>query len=193
MSDFQNISALMSKKASMEDELNTLHNELKMIGTNLTENLIDNEGFPRSDIDILSTRIVRNKINCLQNDYKDLMKIIENILYDLHSHKNHEIAKEMEKLDNSITKEGFLKISSVEKQSPAFIAGLKPGDEILQFGSMTKNNFDGLSSVAQIVQHSKNKTILLRVRSGSEVKILKLKPKEWTGIGLIGCHIIIKN
>jgi len=50
----------------------------------MTGSLLDSEGFPRSDIDIVQIRIARNKIICLKNDYKGIMKDIEQALYDVH-------------------------------------------------------------------------------------------------------------
>ena len=50
----------------------------------LKNRLVDDEGFPRDDVDIFETRKLRNRHACLQTDYKTLMKEIENRLYGLH-------------------------------------------------------------------------------------------------------------
>merc|ERR1712051_592093 len=39
--------------------------------------LIDNEGYPRNDIDIVKVRTARQKIICLMNDHKEIMKKIQ--------------------------------------------------------------------------------------------------------------------
>ena len=47
--------------------------------------LVDNEGFPRNDLDIPKIRMARQKIICLSNDHKELMKKLAAILEDIHS------------------------------------------------------------------------------------------------------------
>ncbi len=39
--------------------------------------LVDREGFPRGDVDIYVVRTARQKVLCLQNDHKSLMKLLE--------------------------------------------------------------------------------------------------------------------
>ena len=36
-----------------------------------------------------------------------------------------------------------------------FLQGLKLGDQILKFGTITSKNFNGLASIGSLVQHSK--------------------------------------
>ena len=50
----------------------------------LKNRLIDDEGFPRDDVDIFEARKLRNRHACLQTDHKTLMKDLENRLYGLH-------------------------------------------------------------------------------------------------------------
>ncbi len=39
--------------------------------------LVDSEGFPRGDIDVYSVRSARQRVLCLRNDHKHIMKLIE--------------------------------------------------------------------------------------------------------------------
>lgn len=48
--------------------------------------------------------------------------------------------------------EPFAKVNSVIAGSPADSAGLKPGDEIRNFGYVNKTNHDELKKVAECVQ-----------------------------------------
>lgn len=48
--------------------------------------------------------------------------------------------------------ESFAKVNSIVPGSPAESAGLKPGDEIRNFGYVNKSNHDGLKKVAECVQ-----------------------------------------
>lgn len=43
----------------------------------MDEPLVDNEGFPLADVDVYAVRHARQRIICLQNDYKALMRQIE--------------------------------------------------------------------------------------------------------------------
>lgn len=51
----------------------------------MTDALVDNESFPRNDIDVHQIRHARHQIICLQNDLKALVKEIENGLHDVHA------------------------------------------------------------------------------------------------------------
>ena len=43
----------------------------------MREPLVDNDGYPRNDIDVYQVRHARHQINTLQNDLKSLLKEIE--------------------------------------------------------------------------------------------------------------------
>ena len=63
----------------------------------LTEPLVDDQGFPRADVDLFEARKLRNRHACLQTDHKALMKQLEAQLFSLHtSYKENELL-EMEK------------------------------------------------------------------------------------------------
>ena len=47
--------------------------------------LVDNEGYPRNDLDIPKIRMARQKIICLSNDHKEVMKKLASLLEDIHS------------------------------------------------------------------------------------------------------------
>ena len=63
------LSELTKKKGIME-QLIIAYREQGIIG----ENLIDQEGFPRNDIDLVAVRTARNKHACLQNDHKGITR-----------------------------------------------------------------------------------------------------------------------
>lgn len=56
--------------------------------------LVDEEGFPRNDIDIYKVRQARQQIICLQNNHKDLMKLIEQLIHQLHGEAKQEVSHE---------------------------------------------------------------------------------------------------
>ena len=47
--------------------------------------LVDNEGYPRNDLDIPKIRMARQKIICLSNDHKEVMKKLASLLEDIHA------------------------------------------------------------------------------------------------------------
>lgn len=51
----------------------------------MSEDLIDCEGFPRSDIDVHQIRHARHQIICMQNDLKAIVKEIEKGLHVIHA------------------------------------------------------------------------------------------------------------
>ena len=54
--------------------------------------LVDSEGFPRGDIDLIEVRKMRHRLACLQTDHCNLMKQIENEMFSLHEvYKQHNI------------------------------------------------------------------------------------------------------
>ena len=52
--------------------------------------LVDSEGFPRDDIDIPKIRMARQKIICLSNDHKNIMKKISEALISIHAQNQNE-------------------------------------------------------------------------------------------------------
>ena len=50
----------------------------------LTLTLVDLEGFPRNDLDLVAIRTARNKYVCTQNDHKNMMKKIEFAMTEYH-------------------------------------------------------------------------------------------------------------
>ena len=80
---------LESQKELLEIESQALYNDLTSPGANgelpagLTDSFIDNEGFPRGDINILDVKQKRQRLRIINTDYKTLMKQIELLLPNL--------------------------------------------------------------------------------------------------------------
>ncbi|OMJ18923.1 putative 26S proteasome regulatory subunit p27 [Smittium culicis] len=55
--------SLLHEKTALESRILTLESSLKNIGVDVDTSLIDSEGFPRADIDIVSARKLRSEIN----------------------------------------------------------------------------------------------------------------------------------
>lgn len=74
MNDFHD---LCQRKEAIEVEVECIVEALKSTGAGITGSLVDAEGFPRSDIDVYTTRYQRHRYHCLQTDHTEVMKQIE--------------------------------------------------------------------------------------------------------------------
>ncbi|KAJ1674803.1 26S proteasome non-ATPase regulatory subunit 9, partial [Spiromyces aspiralis] len=78
---------LMRQKDALEAEILKLEQEIYNHGVGLTGKLVDEEGFPRADIDIPTILTLRHNFNCKRNDYKRLMEDINKALIGMHQEK----------------------------------------------------------------------------------------------------------
>lgn len=188
------IRELMNKKDEIEKEIKEYHDVLQsQKGVGMNGPLVDDQQFPRADIDVRVVREARHRIICLQNDHKDVMKQIEAKLHELHAQSSSdETAAPMEVNGehHAVNYVAFARIDRVDDGSPASSAGLQVGDEIIQFGSVSNANFVNMQSIATIVEHSKGKSLPVMVRRDGLQKRLAVTPNTWSGRGLLGCHIV---
>jgi 26S proteasome non-ATPase regulatory subunit 9 len=202
----ESVRKLIKQKDTMEMEIKQLLNELDSSSAGRTGNLVDKDGFPRNDIDINAIRVMRNRVAILQNDHIALMKQIEKDLVTLHeqsktsgtgNNNNESSAKQQEQVKPVISLQPFAFVNAVAPDSPASECGLQKGDQVLQFGSVTKSQVEksSLSVLAQIVEANVNKNVLVRVRrEGIQDHLdLTLVPKPWSGRGYLGCHLLPIN
>jgi len=162
----------------------------------MTDELVDEEGFPRSDVDVLTVRKTRVRIIYLQNDLKNILKEIEEGLYNVHA-RARENRPPVKKADNSTISadlEPFLHVDLITEGSPAEKAGLEVNDMITRFGSITLDNFSGLKVIGELVNNSKGTEINVTVQRKLDNKLvnksLKLTPNVWSGRGFLGCNIV---
>eukprot|EP00937_MAST-01D_sp_MAST-1D-sp2_P001256 g1256.t1 len=75
--------ALDKQRKQIEDEIEMLVADLTSPGLNgeppagIKGTLVDAEGFPRADVDLYAVRHKRHRLNCLQNDFKQVMREVE--------------------------------------------------------------------------------------------------------------------
>ena len=82
------LEALMKKKDETEEMILAYREQAR-----LGEELVDREGFPRADLDLVAVRTARHQIVCLQNDHKAMMKSIEHALAAYHQAQRNKNAK----------------------------------------------------------------------------------------------------
>ncbi|KAI8960910.1 hypothetical protein F5Y11DRAFT_328149 [Daldinia sp. FL1419] len=196
---------LQAKKDDLEAELKALSGVLDSHGVNMETSLTTADGFPRADIDVAQIRTTRARIIHLKNDYKDLLNTIEK-----HLHEHFASIQDADDVAPASTNlagmlgdsipvtldEPFAKVNSVVAGSPADSAGLKPGDEIRNFGYVNKGNHDGLKKVAECVQGNEGQRILVKItrriesNRSQELQLNLVPRRNWGGRGLLGCHIL---
>ena len=197
---FQDLSAseLMAKKSEIEGEIREFLQVLESQGgVGMNGSLIDSDKFPRNDIDLYAVRTARQKVIRLRNDHKTLMLKIESKLHELHAESKEKRTSQSDtqvvidtKRDIEMLREKvFARVSMVSHGSPADKAELKNGDLLLEFGSVNISNFNNVSDIGKVVQHSEGTRVSVQVLRGDNEVGVSLIPKRWGGRGLLGCMV----
>ena len=80
------LQALIRKKDALEAEAESLTEQLSASNMGgVSGPLVDREGFPRADVDVHATRLLRNRLACLNTDHRELMGQIEQSMHALHA------------------------------------------------------------------------------------------------------------
>ncbi|XP_022052097.1 26S proteasome non-ATPase regulatory subunit 9 isoform X1 [Acanthochromis polyacanthus] len=190
------VKKLIKKKDEIEEQIKAYYDVLEDQGVGVEGPLVDEEGYPRADVNLYQIRTARHEISCLQNDHKAIMVEIEEALHKLHARekakqKQDQAEAQEEAMEQQVTlPPPFARVDAVTDGSPASGAGLRVGDEVIEFGSVNSANFQNLQNIASVVQHSEGKPLRVTViRVGQKVQ-MNLTPQRWSGRGLLGCNII---
>ncbi|KAJ2500130.1 putative 26S proteasome regulatory subunit [Coemansia sp. RSA 1972] len=183
----EHVQKLLQQKTELESELRQLDNELHGHGVDRTTQLVDANGFPRSDIDIVAIRTIRQSLVCKQNDLRALMSHIETQLIALHQTTQTETA--------TPKRRAFARVSIVTPNSPASEAGLVAGDKIAQYGTVTASSADCFQALSTETINNVNTPIAVtieRVVDGKPetIELLLRLRRGWGGEGVLGCHIL---
>ncbi|GAA5862291.1 hypothetical protein JCM8547_007590 [Rhodosporidiobolus lusitaniae] len=187
---------LSDKRGDIQAQLDVYFSVLSSNRVGMDDPLVDNEGFPRSDIDVAGVRTARMWVHRLKNDLKRVMGELEQVVQrGLPRGEEGESATgageggESMQVDGE-EEEAWAKVDAVAPGSPADAAGLKRDDLLISLGPVTASNNDNLRAVAALVGRSEGVELELVVRRGGERVDLRLKPSKWSGRGLLGCHIV---
>ncbi|XP_030593341.1 26S proteasome non-ATPase regulatory subunit 9 [Archocentrus centrarchus] len=190
------VKTLIKKKDEIEEQIKAYYDVLQDQGVGIEDPLVDEEGYPRADVNLYQIRTARHNISCLQNDHKAIMAEIEDALHKLHAREKakreqDEAEAQEESMEHQVTlPPPFARVDTVTEGSPASGAGLRVGDELIEFGSVNTENFQKLQDIASVVQHSEGKPLRVSViRAGQKVQ-MSLTPQRWSGRGLLGCNIV---
>ncbi|ETV72448.1 hypothetical protein H257_12571 [Aphanomyces astaci] len=177
---------LDKERAAIDAEIQLIVEELTA-GPNpigLKGPLVDDEGFPRSDIDVYTVRHKRHRFACLQNDLKWKMQEIEDVMTSIYAEKKaqqpppppkqptipagpsaHSKLHAADVVSDStvpVKLEGnavvlsvpFARVESIQDGSPSSEAGLQVGDLVLEFGTATADNHRELAAIREIVMRN---------------------------------------
>ncbi|KAI8580341.1 hypothetical protein K450DRAFT_238060 [Umbelopsis ramanniana AG] len=193
-SAMENAKALIAKKDSIEAEIRELQANLQTQGVGMDQPLVDRQGFPRNDIDVVAVRTARRSIIELTNDHKQLMKEIEQAILGLHQDN-----KSTPRTFNATTaaqpitsqeqpSEPFARVNAVAPDSPAKEAGLIKDDLIIRFGSVHAGNHRMLQALNDVV--SQGVRVEVVVKRNDETMTLSLLPKRVGSRYTLGCHLL---
>ncbi|EIE19419.1 hypothetical protein COCSUDRAFT_19635 [Coccomyxa subellipsoidea C-169] len=208
---------LMVKREEFEADVSLRSERLDAAGVGLHGSLLDKEGYPRADIDIMSIRTDRKRIAELTNDHKSVTNQIEKLIQELHaatkdSKPSHDrpsapAASTTDKppeQSNGIAapvpagrpvhaaqySRPLAVVDGVSEASPASRAGIQVGDALVSLGGASwESGTISLQQIAAAVQASEGKEVPAIVLRQGETVSLKLTPERWAGQGLLGCHL----
>lgn len=184
-------------------------------GPGVSGSLVDQEGFPRADIDIPSIRAQRQRLAVLQTDHKTLMKEIDHYMHVALAPSNTDTTTEPDDINNNTSetpttstdtnpttstqptippRPAFAKVDEVSPDSPAADAGLQLNDEIIAFGDVSLRIYpsprETMTALPALLRNHVGRQVEVVVRRMREIVNLQLTPRQWSGNGLLGCHIV---
>ncbi|CAL8254194.1 unnamed protein product [Boreogadus saida] len=120
---------------------------------------------------------------------------IEDALHKLHAREKSKHEQDECQQAEAMEQDGprpspFARVDGVTQGSPACRAGIRVGDEVIEFGSVNTGNFQNLANIASVVQHSEGKPLRVSVIRDDKPTQMSLTPQKWSGRGLLGCNIV---
>lgn len=178
----------MKRKAELETAIEQHGLVLKANNIGMNEPLTEPEGFPLSNIDVISIRKARHAIIYLQNDRKMVLKQIEKEMAELFEKEKSLAAEanmqqeqqqqpgqsmEVDNNDNDAVSTSLEPFAVVEKVDPGQLAdrmGVQTQDKILRIGTLTYQNFKTLNQIQTIISNSQGSKIELVIRKANTGK-----------------------
>ncbi|KAL0223359.1 hypothetical protein P9112_002749 [Eukaryota sp. TZLM1-RC] len=193
-----NIHLVIQQRDEKEARIKQIINQLesKSLGGGVDAPLIDQDGYPRSDLDLYQVRSLRNELACLRTDVEHLDEQLYIALQTSLPPSSEAITNDTIPIDEeeeSFHDPPLFKIGTVEPGSPAAACGLQDEDIVLKFGSLSYSSYLSYSSVVasvrDIVSNRVDKTIDVKVKRNNRILDLVLRPTKWEGGGFLGCQI----
>nr|XP_027191161.1 26S proteasome non-ATPase regulatory subunit 9 isoform X3 [Cicer arietinum] len=178
-------SSLMEKRSWLEAEMNTIIARLSQPGApGLSGNLLDSEGFPRSDIDVPIVRAERRRLADIQTS-----STVETVASTPSQNVLLSLSPNSMDVDVLVSRP-FAVVDEIADASPAVEDGLQLGDQILKFGNVEAGD-NLIQRLASEAQSSMGQTVPVVIMRQGTVINLTITPRTWQGRGLLGCHFRI--
>ncbi|ORZ12281.1 hypothetical protein BCR42DRAFT_420354 [Absidia repens] len=186
-------------------QIRELEEELQSRGIGMIDYLADSNEYPRSTIDRTTARHIQHQVYRLRNDHKRVMEQVEAMLEQFHQSSSRTTRRwqrlaessddnsdgSMEPPTSETQLQPFAIVSAVLPGSPASESGLQRNDLVLQFGTVTKDNYHQQSILAAMAQAHLNEPLGIKILRNHERKVLYSTPRNgWGGLGVLGCHIL---
>lgn len=192
----QDVLRLLDKRKDIETELRHQRDILEANHVTMSTNVLDAEGFPRSDLDIPTIRAAKSQIRCLLHDRELINAKLEALLPSAlrHGVTLDTSSFSLPKTDHHIPPPHQLAIRSVQRNSPAATAGLEAGDLLVSWDDLRPLSAMHLSQLPSRVKEGVpiilevNRTLTNGVTMS--LKLTLIPSSQWDGRGLLGCHIV---
>ncbi|KAH0649693.1 hypothetical protein KY284_029605 [Solanum tuberosum] len=205
---------LMDERTNTETEMDVIIQRLcQPSGPGLSGNLVDSEGFPRTDIDIPTVRADRRRLAELRNDHKIITEKIDQNIQVLHSARlastpsvkdsgvqgsavnigsssspgNYSVtAATSATMDIDVVfSRPFAVIDEITEASPAAEDGLQLGDQVVRFGNVQSGE-NLLQRLAAEAQSNQGCAVTITVLRQGAMTNVQVTPRVWQGRGLLG-------
>ncbi|KRX85749.1 26S proteasome non-ATPase regulatory subunit 9 [Trichinella sp. T6] len=133
-------------------ELQRLNSELQSRGFNLGDSYVDENDYPRSDIDIPVVLNIARRIRCLQTELTDLNEKICEGLNDIHS-------KYIARCSNEMS--AFAVVDEVLPNSTGEVMGLKKHDKLFRIGEFKVEDFESCDNIVELLENAHNMKIVI--------------------------------
>lgn len=151
-------------------------------------------GFPRSDVDVVTIRLIRIKIIRLRNDHAFVLQLLEAHLVERlqGSNPTDEAVTTTIEVVPSQNYFPFAVVREVAPNGPADKSGLRTGDTVTLFDSdIHAGNHNKLSALAGRVREKVGRDIPVElIREGQKVQVTLVPTDNWGGRGVLGCLLV---
>lgn len=143
------MSDLINKREDINNELNVIFNYFKDNNIKKSTPLLDQEGFPRNDLDIVTITEYRQRLAVLQND---LERVNQDIYKFLEQQPKTAVSSDRKPIKHSTP---WSIVKAIKPSSIADNAGLLKDDLIIQFGPFSHLTLDNFEKLPGFIQENR--------------------------------------
>ncbi|KAK0520371.1 putative 26S proteasome regulatory subunit, partial [Tilletia horrida] len=194
----------MSRQLALQLDARRKEIDEELHNATLTSPLVDDEGFPRADIDIYAIRIARNRIAHLRNDRLAVTEQMAEAMRQAFleppggaggqslQNGNHADSSSISSSSvgsssgsSTVPLKPFARINSVSQGSPADLAGLREGDALVSFAGLSvaassEAPAPSLTDLPPLVREGQPIEVIVS-REEQETVTLELTPRSGPG------------